>query len=188
MPRMNGLSAYGELPSMSGAASLLARTSEDARKTAWPYAWEHCPPDGNNFYIESIVAFPSNGVLTELLSYPIPDGMRLDLEYLMFFYVGISLLDGRNLCTWQLATDTPANVVGITTPVMPSGYNVPYWGSIQISKGSPSQGPWPFPRKHTFKARDVVSVNVLTTNPFPETGGQFLTCLQGHEYPAEPSS
>ena len=169
-------------------ASLLSRTSEDARKESWPYAWEHCPPDGEQFYQESVVDFPANATLTQLLSYPVPDGLKFRLSDVMLFYVGTALVDGLGQVTWQIAVNTPANVVGITTPVMPSGYAVPYWGAILLSKGSPSQGPWKIPGKLVFNARDVVSINVTTANPFPTSGGQFLTAIVGWTWPAEPSS
>jgi hypothetical protein len=177
----------GYPPSAIQGASLLSRTSDDARKEAWPYTWDHCPPDGEQQYLETVVDFPANNVLTQLLSYPVPDGLKYRLWGLMFFYTG-GLLDGQSLCSWQLAVNTPANVVGITTPVMPSGYSVPYWGAITISKGAPSQGLWTIPGKLVFQARDVVSVNVTTIAPFPNAGGQFLTAIQGWTWPAEPSS
>lgn len=188
MPRMNGFAGINDQPSIISAASLLSRTSEDARKTAWPYTWDHCPPDGEQWYQESVVAFPNNGVLTQLLVYPVPDGMKFRLSHIMLTYTGINVDDGSQLVTWQLATNIPANVQGITTPVMPSGYAVPYWGAIQISKGSPAQGPWKIPGKLVFNARDIFSINVTTAAAFPESGGSFLTAGVGWTWPAEPST
>lgn len=175
-------------PSMIAAASLLARTSYDARKDEWPYAWDFCPPDGENWHQESAIDFPANATLTQLLSYAVPNGMKLRIKSWMLFYVGVALQDGLSLVTWQMAVNIPANVIGITTPVMPSSYAVPYLGSIVISKGSPTSGPWPLPGKLVFNARDVVSVNVTTTAPFPDAGGQFLTAWDGWQFPSEPSS
>lgn len=185
-PRQNGRFLSQE-PNMIAAASLLARTSADARKEVWPYPWDHCPPDGEQQYLESVVTFPANGAFTQLLAYPVPDGLKYRLKDVMLTYTG-GLLDGQSLVTWQIAINTPAAVVGVTTPVMPSGYAVPYWGAIVISKGDPIRGPWEIPGRLVFNARDVVSINVTTTAPFPTAGGQFLTAIQGWTWPAEPSS
>lgn len=186
---MPGLrNGYGGAPPVIAGAQLLARTSEDGRKEAWPYAWEHCPPDGEQWHRESVVDFPALNTLTQLISYPVPDGLKLRIFSVMLYYVGTSVADGQNLVTWQLAINIPASVVGITTPVMPSNYAVPGWGAIQISKGSPQQGPWEIPGKLVFNARDVFSINVTTTGGFPTSGGQFLTTADGWEWPAEPST
>lgn len=183
--RMNG---YGNPPMSVAGAELLNLTSEDYRKQEWPYAWEYCPPDGEQWYQESVVDFPANATLTQLISYAVPDGMKFRLSHVMLTYVGLALRDGLNQVTWQLATNIPASVAGITTPVMPSGYAVPYWGAIILSKGSPQQGPWKIPGKLVFKPRDVFSINVTTTAPFPDTGGQFLTAAVGWQWPMETSS
>jgi hypothetical protein len=185
---VNGLSGFGGTVPAMGAAGLLARTSGDARKDEWPYPWQYCPADGEQFYIESAIDFPTNAALTQLVAYAVPDGLKLRISHLMLTYVGIALEDGLGLVTWQLAVNQPAAVVGLTLPVMPSGYGVPYLTAITISKGSPQQGPWPIPGKLVFNARDVVSVNVITAAPFPETGGQFLTSLVGWQWPAETAS
>ncbi len=184
---VNGFGMGGGLPALA-AAGLLARTAGDARKDDWPYTWQYCPADGEQFYMETVVDFPSNSVLTQLLAWPVPDGLKMRLWGIMLTYAGISLLDGQNLVTWQLAVNQPAGVAGLTLPVMPSGYGVPYLNSLTITKGSPQQGPWPIPGKLVFNARDVISVNVTTVSPFPETGGQFLTALVGWHWPAESAS
>ena len=187
--QFNGFPAQS--PNVISAASLLARTSADARRESWPYPWEHCPPDGEQQYLESVVAFPPQvagvSALTQLLAYPVPDGLKYRLWAVMLTYTG-GLLDGQSLVTWQIAINTPAAVVGVTTPTMPSGYGVPYWNNIVLSKGDPLRGPWEIPGRLVFNARDVVSVNVTTISPFPTVGGQFLTAIQGWTWPAEPSS
>jgi len=186
--------ANGLTPALA-AAGLLAKTKSDARKQLWPYPWEYPGETAQAFNLESTIAAPVNGTQTELWSFAVPDGEFLRITGLMLTYVGITLVDGLGQVAWQWDVNIPTVIGGgVGSPILPSGYIVPYFGAldvngnptgqITISKGSTQFGPWRVPGRLVFEPRDVVRVKVTTAAPFPEVGVVFLTSLVGWTWPA----
>ena len=186
--RLNGIT-----PSLA-AAGLLSQTTSDKRKQEWPYPYVYCPEGGQNFNLETVVAFSSNGVQTELWTFTVPDGEFLGIDAIMLFYVGTTVQDGSGLVSWQWDVNIPTVIgAGVTAPILPSGYIVPYFGgvdangnptgAITIHKGNPDNGPWPIPGRLVFEPRDQIRIKVTTQNPFPEANGSFLTSVIGWTWP-----
>ncbi len=182
-------------PALS-AAGLLAKTKADTRKQGWPYAWEFPTQQAEALNLETVIAAPTaNGKQTELWSFAVPDGEFFRPRGIMLYYVGTPLVDGLGFVSWQWDVNIPTDIgAGVTAPILPSGYIVPYFGgldangnttgAILIHKGNPDVGPWPVPGRLVFEPRDVVRVKVTTTAPFPTVGVQFLTSLVGWTWPA----
>lgn len=181
MPVNRALSVVPPLTEAAGALRI-----DQARKDEWPYAWIFPPPGARGVNIRTVVPAPANGVLTELLSFTVPDGYLFSLRGVMLTYVGVAVDDSKQIVTWNLDVNIPTVVGGaITVPALPSGYPVPDFARVLFHLGSPDFGPFHVDGPLVFEPRDVIRYKVTTTAPFPGVGSPvfFLSILSGYRWP-----
>jgi len=172
-------------PKLVEAAQSVLRPERDK----WPWPWVY--PDGRSEPVNprTVVAAPPNGVLTELLSFQVPDGFTLKLTGLLVTYIGTAINDAAQLVTWTIDVDIPTTVaVGLTQPVLPSGYAIRDFGSLTTHLGSLDLGPYPVSGRFQVDARKVLRIKVQTTAPFPTNPPApvfFLSGIAGWVYPLE---
>lgn len=152
---------------------------------AWPYKWELPPYDSQNVNVSKAVVAPANGTLTELLSYTVPDGYQFRLRYILLTYTGTAFVDGTSQVTWNVDVDIPVPPGGsVTIPIIPSGYRIPDFASINWHLGSLENGPWPVPGRMVFMPQKVLRVKATTVAPFPAGATvRFLSMFVGWLYP-----
>src|SRR5579864_6829432 len=164
------------------AAQSLAVPSDQMRAAQWPFPWVYPPPGSQERCPGTVVAAPTNSVLTQLLAFQVPDGYYFRITGLLLTYIGVPINDALQQVTWNVDVDIP--ITTLTIPSMPSGYRIPDFGVVTTHLGSLDTQPWPIDGPLIIDPRATVRVKVTTLAPFTVGApAYFVTRLRGYIWP-----
>lgn len=143
------------------------------RQADWPYIHCFAPPGSLPVNEKQIVAAPAANVLTPILLYRVPSGMRFYLREVLADFDGAQFLPGDALFTLDRNQTIP-NVQGAVVQ-----------GLVQwpVPLGSVAEGiRWKLPRAYEFEPLEIVRWTVTNVN-LGEGSGQFTGGLFGYLVP-----
>lgn len=119
-------------------------------QSQWPYVHIFPPPNSLPVHAISLaVAVPAKGVTVVVLTYTVPDGMRLFLRSLIQTYSGGAISPGDLL--WTVTQNQPAGIADV------QGAPVQGLISSPVPLGSWAFGiQWPFERVYEFAPNQVI--------------------------------
>jgi len=169
-----------QVRALADGAQGLAVPAEQQRQAQWPFPWVYPPPGSEERCPGTVVVAPTNGVLTELVAFQVPDGYFFRVTGLLLSYTGITIDDGSQLVVWNVDVDIPTSA----PTALPSGRRIPDFGVVKTHLGSLEFGPWPIDGPMIIDPRSTIRVKVTTTAPF--TVGlpcSFVTRIRGYIWP-----
>jgi hypothetical protein len=165
-------------PDSTRAANKI-RQLQDA-KTQWPYPWEAAPPNAKNRLPFGSIPCPAGGVLTQIMQFTVPTGMRFYLKGILNQFEGAGLVLGSGNALWTLDRDTPIGSSFLPALVIADFYQQPF------TLGNFNNGPFPFAMPEVFEAGAVIRSKVITDGTItPGAPNYFVTLLYGYTVPAE---
>jgi hypothetical protein len=176
-------SAVASIPALNGPSSTHAANKIrqlQQSKTQWPYPWEFPQENSNDAQPFGSIPCPAGGVLTEIMEYTVPTGMRFYLKGIVQQFVGAGFVQGSGNALWTLDQDTPIGA----SPLQ--GLSIPFYYEQPFTLGSFDNGPWLFSMPHIFEAGDTLRSKVITDGTIPAGAPNFfVTILTGWTVPAE---
>lgn len=164
---------------LSGAAAVQAAAGLKAahdKAIAWPYDWIYAPKSSRNVYQEGFIVAPTQGVLSEVLAYKVPDSLQFVLTGIVLQIIGSTWLPGDFI--WTIDANLPVGSLSA------QGVAFTGFGAVQSTKGSDIY-PWPIQSGEgdKLKANDTLRAKILNVNIVAGGSNFFKAIFVGYTMP-----